>query len=419
MLLLCAALAALVLVLPAVATAGGGNPAPPGASTGSATAVTRTTATLTASVDPNGAATTYRFEYGTSTSYGLSTAEPSAGAGGVAVTVSVPLTGLTADTTYHYRVVATNAAGVSRGGDRTLRTAPPPRAPGVSTGGAKEVQPTTATLTGTVTPFGQATTYRFEWGTSTRYGRRTATASAGDGTKGVPARVTIAGLTANMRYHVRLVATNATGTTRGRDRTFTTLRGPTGLGISASPSPVVWGRSTTISGRLGGSGVGGATVALERLDFPFGAPWRGLTTRKTNSRGEFRFTGVGPLWAATRLRVVSRTTIAVASPVVEVAARVRVGVRRGRTTRRRVRLSGTINPGLARARISVQRLTRRGMWRRVKRVRPRVLNANAARYRVGLARTRRTTRVRVVVLPRDGGAHVRGVSRELRLRGRG
>ena len=60
-------------------------------------------------------ATTYRFEYGTSSSYGLQTAEVDAGSGTGAVDASANLTGLTSDTTYHYRVVATNAAGVTRG----------------------------------------------------------------------------------------------------------------------------------------------------------------------------------------------------------------------------------------------------------------------------------------------------------------
>ena len=79
-------------------------------------------------------ATTYRFEYGTSTSYGLQTAEADAGSGTGAVDASADLSGLTTDTTYHYRVVATNAAGVDRGSDHTLKTAAAPGPPGASTG---------------------------------------------------------------------------------------------------------------------------------------------------------------------------------------------------------------------------------------------------------------------------------------------
>ena len=94
--------------------------------------VGQTTATLKAKVDPNGAATTYKFEYGTTDSYGLSTAEKSAGDGTSSVDVERPVTGLTSDTTYHVRIVATNAAGVTRGADRTFTTQSAGRAPGVS-----------------------------------------------------------------------------------------------------------------------------------------------------------------------------------------------------------------------------------------------------------------------------------------------
>src|SRR4051812_28964940 len=99
--------AALVLALlaPAVAVAAG----PPSATTGAATGVGQATATVNGTVDPQGAATTYHFEYGTSNSYGLHSDEHDAGAGSGAVAVQAGLTGLTADTTYHYRVVATNA----------------------------------------------------------------------------------------------------------------------------------------------------------------------------------------------------------------------------------------------------------------------------------------------------------------------
>ena len=90
-------------------------------------------------VDPQGMATTYRFEYGTSSSYGLQTAEVDAGSGTGAVDASATLTGLTNDTTYHYRVVATNAAGVTRGSDRTLKTDARPGPPGATTGSARNV----------------------------------------------------------------------------------------------------------------------------------------------------------------------------------------------------------------------------------------------------------------------------------------
>ncbi len=128
------------------------NPVPPTATSGPATSLTLTGATLTATVDPQGASTSYHFDYGTSDSYGLTTSDRDAGSGTGAVSVSVPVTGLTNDTTYHVRIVATNAAGVTRGTDMTFRTLAPAKAPTVSTGSARSVRANGATLTGSLNP---------------------------------------------------------------------------------------------------------------------------------------------------------------------------------------------------------------------------------------------------------------------------
>jgi hypothetical protein len=77
---------------------------------------------LTAQIDPNGADTAYRFEYGTSTAYGTSLPVPDGdiGAGDSDETVTVHLTGLLANTVYHFRVVAQNSVGVTTGVDHTF-----------------------------------------------------------------------------------------------------------------------------------------------------------------------------------------------------------------------------------------------------------------------------------------------------------
>jgi hypothetical protein len=104
-------------------------PPPPTAvpivATGSASGVGTTSATVAGSVNPNGRATTYHFEYGTSTSYGSqapASPDPSAGSGTTSQPVSANLTGLSPGSTYHYRLVATNATGASSGSDQTLVT---------------------------------------------------------------------------------------------------------------------------------------------------------------------------------------------------------------------------------------------------------------------------------------------------------
>jgi hypothetical protein len=404
----------LALALPAAASAQ--TPGPPGATTGAPANVTQTTATVTGTVDPNGADTTYHFEYGTSTSYGLSTADQVVSGDPVAVQAS--LSGLTSDTTYHVRLVATNAAGTTRGADRTLHTQPPPanpRPPGSSTGGARNVSPTGATLTGSVDPNTATATYRFEFGRSTSYGTTTAGRSAGSGDRSVSVSAAIGSLQANTRYHYRLVATNAAGTTRGRDRSFVTARNPTGVTIALDPARVTWSRPLAVTGRVNGAGAGGAPLALQAQAWPFSGPMTQIATRNAASNGTFRFP-VAALFLTTRYRVVTRTQVVATSPVVTASSAVRVGARVQSLSRRRARILGTIWPAVSKGRVSLQRRTRSGRWVRVGRRSAQAFDAERSRYRFTLRRSRRTHTYRVVVVARDGGAHVPGTSREVRVR---
>jgi hypothetical protein len=81
-------------------------------------------ATLLAEVNPEGSSTTYQFEYGTSESYGQDapSSEALLGAGTSTVSVEAHVQGLAPGTTYHFRVVASNAGGVMRGADQTFTT---------------------------------------------------------------------------------------------------------------------------------------------------------------------------------------------------------------------------------------------------------------------------------------------------------
>src|SRR5947209_4307691 len=186
----------------------------PVASTGNATAITPTSATINGTINPEGQSTTYYFEYGTTTSYGTQTAMAGAGSGTADVKVSTAIESLTPNTTYHYRVVASNASGTTLGADVSFKTPKPP-APVVVTRHATNVTQTSATLNGTVNPEGQATSYVFQYGTSSAYGAETPTASAGSGTKTIVVSATLGTLAPNTTYHYRLVATSVNGTTSG------------------------------------------------------------------------------------------------------------------------------------------------------------------------------------------------------------
>jgi Zn-dependent metalloprotease len=100
--------------------------------------------------------------------------------------------------------------------------APPPQPPSVTTGSASGVSQSAATLNGSVDPNGLATSYHFEYGTTSSYGSSTSSQSAGSGTSAVAASAGISGLAAGTTYHFRLVASNSAGTTQGSDQTFTT-----------------------------------------------------------------------------------------------------------------------------------------------------------------------------------------------------
>ena len=212
------------------------------------------TARLSAEVAPNSQATSYRFEYGKTAAYGSQTPLASAGSGASQVEVAQTVTSLNPGTVYHYRVLATNATGTTYGADHTLRTQMPPSA---ETASAASVTGTGATLKGAVNPNGQASTYHFEWGTSTAYGAQVPAvdASVGSGSEAQGVEDELAGLTPGVTYHFRLVASNcggcAEGTTYGPDEQFVTAMPPS---ATTGAAQVLDGASATLSGEVNPNG---------------------------------------------------------------------------------------------------------------------------------------------------------------------
>jgi alpha-tubulin suppressor-like RCC1 family protein len=107
---------------------GGPGPSSPSAVTGGVSSVAQSSATLEGSVNPNGnaVASWCRFEYGPSEAYGSSApCSATLTSGSSPENVSSSLTGLSVGTSYHYRLVAVNAAGsISYGADKTFKTKP-------------------------------------------------------------------------------------------------------------------------------------------------------------------------------------------------------------------------------------------------------------------------------------------------------
>jgi LPXTG-site transpeptidase (sortase) family protein len=91
--------------------------------TNAATPVGNTTATLRGTVNANGVNTAVQFQYGLTNTYGTNVnASPASVTGSSNSNVSAALTGLTANTLYHYRVTATNVNGTTDGTDQTFTT---------------------------------------------------------------------------------------------------------------------------------------------------------------------------------------------------------------------------------------------------------------------------------------------------------
>jgi streptogramin lyase len=146
--------------------------------------------------------------------------------------------------------------GISAGGDGNIwfaenaddRVGRLTVAPAVLTLPPLTVAATSATLAGKVTANAQATSYHFEWGSTTGYGASTTVTPVGSGSSAQAVSALISGLTSGSTYHYRLIATNASGTTSGQDAVLVTTQPatvdpppPVGVVPPPAPGPVVGG----------------------------------------------------------------------------------------------------------------------------------------------------------------------------------
>src|SRR5438105_315586 len=130
-----------------------GSPVP---ITNPATLVASSSATLNGTVDPHGFSTSVHFEYGTKTSYGTTTASQTK-TGNTYQNVSANISGLSASTTYHFRIVATTSTDTLSLHDALPISLSPTGSPVPITNPATLVASSSATLNGTVDPHGFST----------------------------------------------------------------------------------------------------------------------------------------------------------------------------------------------------------------------------------------------------------------------
>jgi hypothetical protein len=200
--------------------------------------LTPTGATLHGSVNPVEAGeATCEFEYGTSTAYGqhANCTKPVANGNTGEPVESVPVTGLSPDTTYHYRLDASNASGTNTGRcpeDCGQFSTP---GPGIHSESASNVKSTSVTLEASIDPNHAPTTYYFQYGPTTSYGNTAplltatephgATVGSGEGDVKVSQYVQV-GLAPGSTYHYRTVAVSEPEPGKveefdGPDKTFT------------------------------------------------------------------------------------------------------------------------------------------------------------------------------------------------------
>jgi hypothetical protein len=208
-------------------------------------------ATLTAQVTPDGRETTYQFEYGETESYGTSAPVPPGvlGSGYTPVLAATELSGLKLDTTYHYRVVASNECEVGKtctayGPDQAFTTVAAALVEGSS---VSKVTATSATLDVQVDPLDTETSAYFQ------YGMVSCAASPASCTDApIPPGIDVGsaegyqaaseylrGLAPSTTYYYRVIATNEFGTIEGEHNekgeevvhTFTTQAPGSTLGL--------------------------------------------------------------------------------------------------------------------------------------------------------------------------------------------
>ena len=114
--------------------------------------------------------------------------------------------------------------------------------PQASTGSASGVSRNAANVAGTVDPNGEATSYRFNYGTTDQYGSQSPSVAAGSGSEPQTVSASLANLSPDTTYHYSLVATNSLGTSSGPDKTFTTPPAPITT-ITSGPSGAITTRS--------------------------------------------------------------------------------------------------------------------------------------------------------------------------------
>jgi hypothetical protein len=246
---------------------GASSVAAPSVETDAASSITATTATLNGKLNSDGGdpPVTCSFQYGTTVAYGSTTPGQAVVSG---ASFSAGISGLTANTTYHFRSVATNSQGTSYGADQVFTTV---ALPTVTTGAVSSVSYFGATLNGTlVNDGGEASNCSFQWGKTVAYGNETTPTSQ---TTGQNFLSVISGLSPHTIYHFRAKAVNSAGTSYGADVAFASASGLTWtleqLPVGGEWTSLAWSPELSLLAAIAEAGLGNAYIVTS----PDGVTW--------------------------------------------------------------------------------------------------------------------------------------------------
>jgi hypothetical protein len=244
----------------------GSSPPPPAMTVDPVTTKTATTASFSGTIDPGGATiSSCSFQYSADASFasGVSTTPvpgcSSLAPGGGAQAVSASATGLVPNTNYFVRLEVKRLfiAGASVSAAQPFNT--DPVVPVVSNVGAVNPGDTSARLVATIDPRNSGEVeYVFQYGTTPALGSQTDPVKLANANGPLVVSQVVQGLSPATEYHLRVVATNATGSVQSATTTFTTR---------ANPLPSPEGRAYEMvsprykNGGAALSGVGVSTVA--------------------------------------------------------------------------------------------------------------------------------------------------------------
>jgi len=240
---------------------------PPELTTAALTSITQTTALTGGTITSGGGSTVSARGVCWSTSPNPTIALTTKTSNGTGTgTFASPITGLTLNTTYYVRAYATNETTTAYGNELTFTTLPDAATlPVLSTNSISGINQNSAISGGNITSEGSSAVIARGvcWGTSANPTIALSTKTVdGSGTGSFTSNIT--GLTLNTTYFVRAYATNASGTSYGNQRNFTTEIPPATIPVLTTlPVTLV-----TQTGAMSGGDItnnGGSPVTLSGL----------------------------------------------------------------------------------------------------------------------------------------------------------